>query len=185
MKIILKKIYEVKPYWRNPRNNHAVIEALKKSIKEFGFNQPVVIDKDGIVIVGHARLKACIELGFTEVPCVVADITPQKAKQYRIADNKLSEIASWDMKTLIPELREMENSGDMAIFFPKENIEEMLKESVGAMNFTYPTEKQFADQAEHNKSHFENVYKSAASLMCDVACPSCGNIFTINKNEIK
>lgn len=185
MKITLKKIFEVKPYWRNPRNNHAVIDALKKSIKDFGFNQPVVVDKEGIVIVGHARLKACIELGFTEVPCVVADITPQKAKQYRIADNKLSEISSWDMKTLIPELREMENSQDMAIFFPKENIEELLKESVGAMNFSYPTEKQFEVQAEKNKTQFENVFNSAAKSMCNISCPSCGNVFTINKNEIK
>lgn len=180
MQITVRPIFEIKPYWRNPRINHAVIDALKESISEFGFNQPIVIDENNIVIVGHARLKACIELGFKEVPCVRVSLGASKAKKYRIADNKLAEISEWDMKSLIPELRELD-AKEMAIFFPKENLEQMLQESVGAMNYKYPTEEQIAKVESDTKSRFENEYKKSVEAELAMMCPHCGETFKINK----
>ena len=84
------------PYARNPRKNDGAVTKVKASIQEFGFQQPIVVDKDGIIVAGHTRHKAAMELGLTEVPVVVAsDLTPAQIKAYRIADNRVNEEASW------------------------------------------------------------------------------------------
>ena len=89
MKVQQISLDEIRPYWRNPRNNESAIDAVKKSIQEYGFNQPIVTDKDLVIIAGHTRYKALLQLGWKEAPVVVLeDIAPEKAKQYRIADNK-------------------------------------------------------------------------------------------------
>jgi len=90
---------ELKPYDRNPRKNLNV-DKVADSLKEFGFQQPIVVDKDMIVIVGHTRLEASKKLGFKEVPVLIADISPEKAKAYRITDNRLNQDSSWDYKLL-------------------------------------------------------------------------------------
>lgn len=108
MKIANVKTDAIKPYWRNPRNNAETIEGLMRSIEKYGFNVPLVLDKDGIIIAGHARYKAMLQLGKREIPCVYADIDKKKAKEYRIADNKLSELAKWDADLLKTEMREFD-----------------------------------------------------------------------------
>lgn len=126
MDIFLVNINTIKPYWRNPRRNDKAIEAVKKSIKEYGFNQPLVLDKNNVIIVGHARYKALRELGIEEIPCVVLDIDEDRAKQYRIADNKTSELSEWDNDMLMFELREIEEIKDMSEFFKVGEIERLL-----------------------------------------------------------
>lgn len=85
------------PYEKNPRRNDAAVKYVANSIKEFGFKQPIVIDKDNVVVCGHTRLKAAKKLGLAEVPCVIADdLTEEQIKAYRLADNKVSEKAEWD-----------------------------------------------------------------------------------------
>ena len=98
-------IDSIKPYKNNPRNNDNAVEATATSIKEFGWQQPIVVDKDGVIIVGHTRLKAAKELGLKQVPIVVAEnLTDEQANAYRLADNKTGEIASWDFSALEDEL---------------------------------------------------------------------------------
>ena len=105
MKIIEKNIKDITPYENNPRNNEDAVEKVAESIKEFGFQQPIVVDKDNVVIVGHTRLKAAERLGLDKVPVVVADeLTEEQAKAYRIADNKTNEIATWKFDVLNKEL---------------------------------------------------------------------------------
>ena len=88
-------IDKVIPYARNPRKNDPAVKHVTASIKEFGFQQPIVVDKEGVIVVGHTRLKAAQQLGMTEVPVTVAyKLTPQQAKAYRIADNKTAEHSS-------------------------------------------------------------------------------------------
>lgn len=105
MQIIEKKIDEIIPYINNPRNNDAAVETVAASIKEFGFKQPIVIDKDGVIVAGHTRHKAAKRLGLATVPCIMADdLTEQQIKAYRLADNKVAELATWDAELLTIEL---------------------------------------------------------------------------------
>ena len=109
LKIIYKQTKELKPYANNPRINDDAVEYVANSIKEFGFKVPMVITSDGEIVAGHTRLKACERLGITEVPCVIADdLTPEQIKAFRLADNKVGEIATWDVPKLEMEMQEIE-----------------------------------------------------------------------------
>ena len=105
MNIVYKKVKDLIPYENNPRNNDVAVDYVANSIKEFGFKVPVVVDKDNVVVAGHTRLKACEKLGIDEVPCIVADdLTEDQIKAFRLADNKVGEIATWDLDKLSIEL---------------------------------------------------------------------------------
>ena len=100
-------IDKIIPYWHNPRNNEKTVERLVGSIKDYGFNVPLVVNKDMVLITGHARLKAARKIGLASVPCVVVDLTEEQAKKYRIADNKIQELTDWRDDELFKELREI------------------------------------------------------------------------------
>ena len=103
--IINLKLNEIKPYESNPRNSELSLPKVKDSIKNFGFNQPILIDKDNVIITGHTRYKAAKELELDNVPCIiVTDLSEQQIKAYRIADNRLNEDSKWDSKLLNIEL---------------------------------------------------------------------------------
>lgn len=104
MLIELRAVDSIYPYAQNPRLNDQAVDAVAKSIKEFGFRQPVVVDAQGVIVVGHTRWKAAKALGLAHVPVHVADLSPEKARAYRIADNQTAQIADWDMDLLPDEL---------------------------------------------------------------------------------
>lgn len=105
MEIINKKLAELKPYENNPRNNDEAVETVANSIKEFGFKNPIIIDKDNVIVCGHTRYKAAEKLGFEDAPCIMADdLTEEQIKAFRLADNKTAELASWDFDLLDTEL---------------------------------------------------------------------------------
>ena len=105
MKVIDIPISELKPYERNPRNNENAVDAVAESIKQFGFKQPIVIDSDHVIICGHTRLLAAKKLNIKKVPCVLADdLTEEQIKAYRLADNKVSELAGWNDELLAFEM---------------------------------------------------------------------------------
>ena len=89
------EIDKIIPYHNNPRKNLNV-DKVASSITEFGFQQPIVVDKNYVVIVGHTRLQAAKKLNYQKVPVFIADLSENKAKAYRIADNRLNEDSSWD-----------------------------------------------------------------------------------------
>ena len=98
-------IGDVRPYEDNPRRNDDAVEALANSLREFGWKQPLVVDANGTIVVGHTRYKAALALGMTDVPVVVAsDLTPEQCAAYRLADNRVGELATWDMDLLAQEL---------------------------------------------------------------------------------
>ena len=108
MDVIEKKLKDIKPYEKNPRKNDSAVDAVANSIREFGFKVPVVIDKDGVIVCGHTRYKAAKKLGLKTVPCVIADdLTEEQIKAYRLADNKVSELAEWDFDLLGDELKDI------------------------------------------------------------------------------
>jgi hypothetical protein len=109
MHVELRNIEDITPYSRNPRKNDHAVDAVAKSIREFGFNQPLVLDKHGEIIVGDTRYKAARKLGLKQVPVMIAThLSPEQIKAYRIADNKLAELADWDHDRLVQELAELE-----------------------------------------------------------------------------
>lgn len=109
-------IGDVKPYPKNPRNNDDGVDAVANSIKEFGFQQPIVVDKDNVIIVGHTRYKAAKKLGLKDVPVVVADkLSDEQVRAYRLADNKTNELTSWLDDLLKDELGAVPNI-DMTAF---------------------------------------------------------------------
>lgn len=139
MNIIYKKIGEIKPYDKNPRNNDKAVEAVANSIKEFGWQQPIVITEDGTIIIGHTRFKAAKLLEMDEVPCVIAsDLTDEQIKALRLADNKVGELAEWDEALLNIELDEIIDL-DMSDFgFLDEEIEEITEKEVEEDDFEEP-----------------------------------------------
>lgn len=105
MKVQNVSINLIKPYENNPRDNDDAVGGVAESIKSFGWQQPIVVDKNNVIIVGHTRYKAAQKLNLKEVPIVVADkLSDDQVKAYRLADNKTGENAIWDNKKLIKEL---------------------------------------------------------------------------------
>ncbi len=113
MKIKMMPVSKIIPYARNPRKNDGLpVAKTKASLQEFGWQQPIVIDAQNIIIVGHTRFKAALELGMTEVPChIAANLTPAQVKAYRIADNKTGEFSEWDMDLLVLEFEDLKIEG--------------------------------------------------------------------------
>ena len=129
MNVIERDLTSIRPYENNPRDNEAAVAFVANSIREFGWKQPIVIDKDGVIIAGHTRYKAAQTLGLKSAPCVIADdLTEEQVKAYRLADNKVGEIATWDFEALEEELDAIEDI-DMSDFgFFTEDKEEQIVE---------------------------------------------------------
>lgn len=115
MNIITMKLKDLKPYKNNPRKNDAAVALVKRSIQEFGYLVPIVIDKNNEIVAGHTRYKALKQLKIQQVPCVVADeLTEDQIKAFRIADNSVSEAAEWDVAKLAVEINDI--SLDLGVF---------------------------------------------------------------------
>lgn len=115
MNIINIELKKIKQYEKNPRKNDEAVGPVAESIKEFGFKVPIIVDKDNVIVAGHTRYKAAKRLKLKEVPCIVADdLTEEQIKAFRLADNKVGEIAEWDFDLLNMELESI--SFDMSSF---------------------------------------------------------------------
>lgn len=136
LNIVQKKIVDLIEYGNNPRHNDDAVDAVAKSISEFGFKVPVIISENNVIIAGHTRLKACKKLGIEEVPCVIADdLTEDQIKAFRLADNKTSELATWDLDKLTKELEFIEMDmtqfgfADLEIELEREVLEDNFDET--------------------------------------------------------
>lgn len=155
-KIVMLSIDDVKPYEKNPRRNDEAVQYVANSIRDFGWKHPIVVDKNNIVVVGHTRLKAAQKLGLKEVPCVIADdLTDEQIKAYRLADNKVGEIAKWDEPLLNEELMEIDLDIDMSDF-----------------GFVA------ASEIDIDK-FFEDVEFQAEKKEKEITCPHCGQTFKV------
>lgn len=117
--VVWKDVNELAPYANNARINDQTVPYLINSIKRFGFKVPLVVDGEGVIVAGHTRLKAALEMGMSRVPCVVADdLSEEELKAFRLADNKIAEMSSWDYEKLDEEMKSLEMDGftEMADF---------------------------------------------------------------------
>lgn len=159
MKIIEKRLDEIRPYDNNPRVNDAAVPATANSIKEYGWQQPIVIDRDGVIVCGHTRYKAALKLGLETVPCKYADeLTPEQVDAYRLADNKTGELATWDDEKLMQELAKCADF-DMSAFGFDETEEPEDPDDV--------IEDEAPEPPEEPKSKYGEVYQLGKHrLMC-------------------
>lgn len=163
MKVENRSINEIKPYEKNPRINDGAVAAVAASIREFGFKVPIVIDKNGVIVAGHTRYKAAASIGMTQVPCIVADdLTPQQIKAFRLADNKVSELATWDFELLGAEL---------------DAITELNMEEFGFLP-SVDLDQFFVDQPEPDTNDKEGGSDEQDEEPKGVQCPHCGEWFT-------
>ena len=166
MKVKQMKISELKPYENNPRNNEAAVDYVANSIKEFGFQVPIVVDKDNVIVAGHTRYKAAQKIELKEVPVVIAeDLTPQQIKAFRLADNKTAEKASWDFEKLAEEIGNLEMDFDLTSLGFGEFELDVLKN--GNTFDEDALDDLFTDAPEKEKEPKK------------VKCPHCGEEFEI------
>ena len=159
LKIEYIDIEKLIPYINNPRINDNAVDVVAASIKEFGFKNPIIIDKENVIIAGHTRLKAAKKLELKEVPVIrVEDLTENQIKAFRIADNRTSEFAEWDMELLKLELEELE---DMFTGFSEEEKEVIFNVS------NVDIDSFFEEAEETNKEKEEE----------EIQCPHCGMYF--------
>lgn len=142
LKIEYVDINSIKPYKKNPRKNEEAIPYVMESIKQFGFKNPVILDKDNVIVAGHTRIESAKRLGITEIPCIYADdLTDEQIRAFRLADNKVAEIAEWDIDLLDTELDDILNI-DMSDFgFENIDIDWDNVEDLTTTNY---------DKPEHN-----------------------------------
>ena len=158
LNVIHLKVSDLIAYENNPRKNDDAVDAVASSIKSFGFKVPVIVDSNNVIIAGHTRVKACKKLGITEVPCVIADdLTEDQIKAFRLADNKTSELAEWDLDKLSEELKFIEM--DMSQF-GFEDLEQELDREV------------LEDEFDENEAVSENPYSRK------------GDIFILGKHKL-
>ncbi len=163
MKVKQVPIKDITPYANNPRKNDRSLPKVKASIKEFGFKQPIVVDKENVIIVGHTRYHASLDLGFAKVPVIVAsDLTNAQVKAYRIADNKVSQDSEWDIDLLKLELGEIDKSNiDVDITgFSKAEIESLNLDTV---NITSGL-TEISNESENNE---DTIYEGVADELAD------------------
>ena len=208
MKVKSVKLSEIYPYYDNPRDNTNAVEPTKESIRRFGFVKPILVDKAGVIIAGHTRYVAAYQLGMEYVPVVYSSMDDEMAKKYRILDNKLAEKSSFDEDQLLEELRNMEVPTEMQAFF-FEDIDQMLNFSFDSINqqaeehggFQYDyssvdnenleatsseTETTSTDEEEEDpaKDLFVLKEREDGSHYMKVVCPFCGNMETIEIEEV-
>ena len=134
MKTIRKQLAEITPYANNAKkHSRQQINNVAESIKQYGFVQPIVIDRNGVIVIGHCRALAAQKLGMAEVPCVcVEDLTDEQVKALRIVDNKSNE-SEWDFDFLADELYELDLSGfdfDFGVSLDEDDTETNEREEI-------------------------------------------------------
>ncbi len=167
----------VQPYWRNPRRiPQEAVDKVAASIAAYGWQQPIVTDRDGVVIVGHTRLAAAQQLGLTEVPVLVSDLPEDKAREYRLIDNRTAELSSWDQAALVTELREFDPLL-LEGFFPEVSLG--IGDAASSHDVT-------ADDVKNAAERVTRVSEAdpAATHVTEVVCPGCLHTFHVRTRSL-
>jgi DNA modification methylase len=169
MDIQTRKISDLKTHPQNPRvHPESALAKLEKSIKEFGWTNPVLLSKDGYVLAGHARLKAAVNAGLTEVPTIMLDLEGDKATAYLIADNKIQEETGWDEEKLALLMQELKDSGfDISLTgFDMDEVEKIFEE-------------QFPSEVKEDDFNLDEALESIAKPITKL-----GDVWMIGKHKL-
>ena len=169
LKIDLRPLDSIKPYEHNPRINDEAVDAVARSIEQFGFRQPIVVDGDGVIVVGHTRWKAATKLGLTKVPVHVAkDLPADKLRAYRIADNQTGTIADWDFDLLPIELAGLRDDGfDLDVLgFDGDSLARLLSGDEGVKSGNTDPDEVPEPPAEATTQHGDIWVLGNHRLMC-------------------
>lgn len=188
--ITVLPIDDIKPYWRNPRRNDKTVEALKAVIPVVGFNVPIYVDKDYVIIKGHARYRAATQLGMKELPCIISENSDEQNRLDRVADNKVSELAEWDVGELRYELENIDFDLESIGFdMPKDDL---MEAEYGQEEFNDVKDEDFAksyakiiESQQVQDKDIINSFKSDSNdtivpterkdrKVMRVTCPHCG-----------
>ena len=170
MNIVQKKLGEIHPYKNNPRKNAKAVDAVAESITRYGFLVPIVIDTTGEIVAGDTRYKAAKKLKLKTAPCVVADeLDPEQIKAFRLADNKVGEIAEWDMDLLSAELADI--AADMSAFgfdlpIPDDGNDETGSGSSSDAGFNYQEQYGVIVMCK-DEAHQQEVYDALSAMDYD------------------
>lgn len=168
------KIGDIKPYEGNPRRiPPEAVASVKSSMEKYGYQQPIVVDPEGVIIVGHTRYLAMVEMGITSVQVYVADLPEDKAREYRLVDNRTGEMSQWDHQALVMELREFDESL-LEEFFPDIDLE------VSTLKDALVTE----DDMDKAAAKVTKVNEAPQFAETEVVCPSCFNSFKVRTNSL-
>lgn len=209
--IAMKKLSEVKPYVRNPRKNDKTVALLCKVIPKVGFNVPLVIDENGVIVKGHARFTAAIRLGMQEVPCIITHADPEAIKADRIADNKISEFSEWINEELMHEIDMIDLDFDFSeLGFPKISFDDIpavedfaqeleddgvkISEEERQKLYAEFLERQAQEQAQEVQMATEKEIRQAQDAQKNIAsappkyykcvCEKCGHIMFVRESDI-
>jgi ParB/RepB/Spo0J family partition protein len=165
MNIEWMKIDAVKPYPANARKNDDTVGQIVKSLEKYGWQQPIVVDPNMVIVVGHTRYKAAIELGYEQIPVVVAELNDKQAKAYRIMDNKSHDYTRWDVEELKYELESIDDIE--ATMFSLKELDEILHPELGLIG----GKKRGKVKGVHrviveckDREHMEKVYSHCREL---------------------
>ena len=173
---------DIKPYSNNPRKKQNITKVVN-SIKEFGFQQPIVVDKKNIIIVGHSRYEAGKELGLDKVPVIIADLSPVKAKAYRIADNRINQDSEWDFSKLKLEFKDISKLDFNldSLGFEKNELDDLIIDEVKG----FTDDDAVPDKPKKPKSKLGEIYQLGHHrVMCGDATKEEDVNKLINNNNI-
>jgi ParB/Sulfiredoxin domain len=171
--LVTLPIEAIRPYERNPRIiSQDAVDKVRVSIEKYGYQAPIIVDTEQVVVVGHTRLQALKALGYTEVAVIITDLPADKVAEYRVIDNRAGELATWDEALLIPELRAFADQTHLSMFFPQIDLVERFAEDF----------KQIDDDAiAAAQELLDSRLKDSRDLKIrEVTCPNCGRTFTVS-----
>jgi len=171
---IVARLEDLSAYEGNPRViSEEAVAKVRKSIEMYGYNQPIVVDPQGVVVVGHTRLRALQEMGVEEVEVYVSPLSDEKNNEYRLVDNRTGETSRWDHETLVMELRELDDELRDE-YFPNIDLE---VSALGAVEVT--------------DADVERVAKEMAKMpdapyvpMTQIECPQCDEVFEVESSSL-
>ena len=176
-KITSVPIDSITPYDNNPRRiPQDAIDAVARSIELFGWQQPIVVDRENVIVVGHTRRLAALQLGMTSVPVMVTDLSEEKVQEYRLVDNRTGEYSTWDHNALVMELREFETDL-LEAFFPEIDLE--IQAVSGASG---PTDAELK-WAEEKATRVTQATEESQHTV-EVVCPSCFHTFSVRTSSL-
>lgn len=186
-------VQSITPY-QGSHKTEGVIEMIKHSLQEYGFQQPIVVDKNRVIVAGNALFRAAVELGYETVPCIIAaHLTEEEANQYRIADNKTSEFATWNEKKLRQELSYLESPASMQYCFDNDilsmlGLNQKQKQPEKVLNVSNGEPKEVDIPKSILDKEFKNSLKSVEeeavvkkTEYIEYVCSNCGQSIKVRR----